>query len=368
MKAARLMMTAGVFSGLILLPISASASLFTDLTARTASADTTAASPAGGASTTLNSQTMQLATAAIGPGELADGASSDSSDVVISDDVALTPSMGPVGSASDADQASASNGYISVYTVQSGDTIKSVAAMFGVTPATVMWANDLTEKSALKAGTTLTIPPVSGRIVTAKDGDTFASLSKKYDVPAGAIAYANDMSPDDTLAAGDTIVVPDDSLDSPAAKSTSKTSSSKPVAKPSTQKPSAGNYFIYPLPLAVSHWVQGLHANCGCAVDIGAPTGTPIYAVADGVVTKTTTSGYNAGWGLYVIIEHKLPNGTRAQTLSAHMSRVVATVGETVHAGDVIGYVGTTGLTTGPHLHIEVTGVANPFVDPKYGR
>ena len=146
---------------------------------------------------------------------------------------------------------------------------------------------------------------------------------------------------------------------------------SKPAsgkAAPSTQKPSAGNYFIYPLPLAVSHWVQGLHANCGCAVDIGAPKGTPIYAVADGVVTKTTTSGYNEGWGLYVVIQHKLPDGVHAQTLSAHMSRVVATVGETVHAGDVIGYVGTTGLTTGPHLHLEVTGVTNPFVNPKYGR
>ena len=136
---------------------------------------------------------MSLAMAAIGPSALSSVQAADPSDVVISDDAALTPSMGPVGNVSDAaDQASASNGYISTYTVRAGDTIKSVADMFDVTPATVMWANDLTAGSALKAGMTLTIPPVSGRLITAKDGDTFASLSKKYGVPAGSIAYAND--------------------------------------------------------------------------------------------------------------------------------------------------------------------------------
>lgn len=103
-------------------------------------------------------------------------------------------------------------------------------------------------------------------------------------------------------------------------------------------------------------------------MDLAAPSGTPIYAVADGVVATTKTSGYNTGWGSYVIINHTLPNGRRAQTLSAHMSRVAVTPGQKVSAGDVIGYVGTTGNVTGPHLHIEVTGVSNPFTDPKYGR
>ena len=276
--------------------------------------------------------------------------------------------MGPVGNPSDAAGASDAGGYITYYTVNAGDTIQSVAAMFDVTPATIMWANDLTAKSTLKAGEKLTIPPTSGRIVTVKAGDTLASLSKKYGVPAGAIAYANDMAPDDTLAAGDTIVVPDDSLDSPTTTKPATKPASGTSAPRSNQKPSAGNYFIYPLPVAVSHWVQGLHANCGCAIDIGAPSGTPIYAVADGTVTQVVTGGYNHGWGIDVVIEHTLPNGLHARTLSAHMSREVAKVGQTVHAGDVIGYVGTTGLTTGPHLHIEVIGVANPFADPKYGR
>ena len=360
---ARQMVAAGLFLGLTLLPASASASVFSLFTP-TAQADT---STSTGAADADNSQTMSLGAASIGPSALSSDAAASTPDDVVISDAALTPTMGPTGNVTAANQTPDAGGYITTYTVRAGDTIASVADMFNVTPATVMWANDLTAKTPLKAGTDLTIPPVSGRIITIQKGDTLTSLSKKYGVPAGDIAYANDISTDQVFMPGDILVSPDDTLDAPAAKPTAQTSAGK-VAPASTQKPSAGNYFIYPLPLAVSHWVQGLHANCGCAVDIGAPTGTPIYAVADGTVTKVTTSGYNEGWGLYVVIKHTLPNGLTATTLSAHMSRVVATVGETVHAGDVIGYVGTTGLTTGPHLHIEVTGVANPFNNPKYGR
>ena len=101
---------------------------------------------------------------------------------------------------------------------------------------------------------------------------------------------------------------------------------------------------------------QGLHD--GNAVDIGAKTGTPIYAAAGGTVIYVSANGsYNHGWGNDVIINHG--NGT--QTVYAHMSRVAAVVGQTVGAGDVIGYVGNTGRSTGPHLHFEVRGARNPF-------
>lgn len=349
-----------VFSFLIL-PATASASIFTALSARTAQADTS------GLNTDGNSQTMSLASAAIGPGAIS-GQTSPASSIIISD-AALSPAIGPVGNAEEADQFSNTGGYITVYTVRSGDSIKSVADMFDVTPATIMWANDLTTKSMLKVGMILTIPPIDGLVITVKKGDTFASLAKKYGVEAGAIAFANDMSTEEKLEVEAIIIVPDAELPAPTGKATtSKTTSAKTAAAQSTQKPSAGNYFIYPLPAGVSRFAQKLHGNCGCGIDLSAPLGTPIYAVADGVVAKTTTSGYNTGWGSYVIINHTLPNGRHAQTLSAHMQRVVAQAGQTVKAGDVIGYVGTTGRVTGPHLHIEVTGVSNPFADPKYGR
>ena len=82
-------------------------------------------------------------------------------------------------------------------------------------------------------------------------------------------------------------------------------------------------------------------------VDLAAPTGTPIYATADGIVSKAERF---SSYGLYISIEH----GARLQTRFAHMSKLAVSAGERVRKGDVIGYVGSTGRSTGPHLHYEV--------------
>jgi murein DD-endopeptidase MepM/ murein hydrolase activator NlpD len=100
---------------------------------------------------------------------------------------------------------------------------------------------------------------------------------------------------------------------------------------------------------------QGLHG--WNAVDIGAARGTPLHAAADGTVIVARIGGYNGGYGNYVVITHG--NGT--QTLYGHMKNVIVSSGQTVSAGQVIGYEGSTGNSTGPHLHFEVRGAANPF-------
>ena len=89
----------------------------------------------------------------------------------------------------------------------------------------------------------------------------------------------------------------------------------------------------------------GRRAHSG--VDLAAPVGTPIHATADGVVSKASWFG---GYGLFISIEH----GGELQTRYGHMSRLNVAEGQKVHKGDVIGYVGTTGRSTGPHLHYEV--------------
>ncbi|KTR84759.1 membrane protein [Novosphingobium barchaimii] len=99
----------------------------------------------------------------------------------------------------------------------------------------------------------------------------------------------------------------------------------------------------------------GMRAHKG--VDLSAPVGTPIYATADGVVGKASWFG---GYGLYVQLEH----GNDLETRYGHMSRLAVAEGQHIHKGDVLGYVGTTGRSTGPHLHYEVrvNGVAvNPI-------
>lgn len=98
----------------------------------------------------------------------------------------------------------------------------------------------------------------------------------------------------------------------------------------------------------------GRRAHTG--IDLAAPTGTPIYATADGIVSKAERF---SSYGLYVSIEH----GAQLQTRFAHMSRIAVANGERVKKGDIIGYVGSTGRSTGPHLHYEVR-VAGEAVNP----
>jgi murein DD-endopeptidase MepM/ murein hydrolase activator NlpD len=92
-------------------------------------------------------------------------------------------------------------------------------------------------------------------------------------------------------------------------------------------------------------------------VDLAAPIGTPIMASAEGDVIISKNYGWNGGYGEYVVISH--PNGT--QTLYAHMSSNLAYQGMHVYKGQVIGFVGSTGKSTGSHLHFEVRGAKNPF-------
>lgn len=98
----------------------------------------------------------------------------------------------------------------------------------------------------------------------------------------------------------------------------------------------------------------GMRAHKG--IDLAAPVGTPIYATADGMIARAE---WYSSYGLFVQIEH----GAQLETRYAHMSRLAVAAGEQVRKGDVIGYVGSTGRSTGPHLHYEVR-VAGAAVNP----
>ena len=91
-------------------------------------------------------------------------------------------------------------------------------------------------------------------------------------------------------------------------------------------------------------------------VDLAQPTGTPVYATADGVISKAE---WFSSYGLFISVEH----GGNIQTRYGHLSRLNVAAGQTVHKGDLIGYVGSTGRSTGPHLHYEVR-IAGVAVNP----
>ncbi|MFA7310107.1 MAG: M23 family metallopeptidase, partial [Candidatus Paceibacterota bacterium] len=112
----------------------------------------------------------------------------------------------------------------------------------------------------------------------------------------------------------------------------------------------------YMAPLSRYTETQGIHGYNG--VDLAAPVGTPIMASANGDVIIAKAGGYNGGYGSYVVISH----GNGSQTLYAHMSKVSTYDGAHVVQGQVIGYVGSTGKSTGAHVHFEIrNGIRNPF-------
>ncbi len=269
-----------------------------------------------------------------------------------SDNSALISQNGPDGTTADVAGTTQSD-RISVYVVRSGDTLSEIAAMFGVSTNTVLWSNNLKSARDVHPGDMLIILPVSGVERTVVKGDTLKSLAKKYGANADEIATFNGLDSSVPLEAGSTLIIPGGEL---SVQSSPASGPRRVIREPLHDASGVvlNGYFSNPLPGAPV--TQGLHG--WNAVDIGAARGTPIHAAADGtVIIARNNGGWNGGYGNYVVITHD--NGT--QTLYAHMIRSIVSPGQSVSAGQVIGYVGMTGLTTGPHLHFEVRGAANPF-------
>lgn len=266
-------------------------------------------------------------------------------DIIIVDDSALLPEEGPSGTIADIEKPK--NGTISTYVVRSGDTLSGIAQLFGVSPNTILWANDIPRGSKLKIGQILTILPVTGVKYTVKKGDTLASVAKKFGGDATEIANFNGL--EGALAIGEEIIIPDGEV--VVAVSTPKSSS---APRSSGTQATAVGYYLRPLVGGVR--TQGIHGYNG--IDLAAPVGTPILASAAGEVIVAKEGGWNGGYGSYVVIQHD--NGS--QTLYSHESSVIVSVGQSVVQGQVIGYVGASGKATGPHVHFEIrNGVRNPF-------
>ncbi len=267
-------------------------------------------------------------------------------DITIVDGNALLPEVGPSGTLADIEDRPASS-EISVYVVRKGDTLSEIALMFGVSVNTIVWANDI-QRGIIHEGQTLVILPVTGVKHTVAKGETLASIAKKYKTDASEVAQFNDLDASASLAVGDVLIVPNVELSVPA------------PSKPKTTSPLRGTsgtdlsgFFIWPVDGGAK--TQGLHGYNG--IDIGAPRGTNVFAGAAGTVIIARTSGWNGGYGSYIVVTHD--NGV--QTLYGHLSGVIVAAGQRVVQGQVVDYVGSTGRSTGNHLHFEVRGAKNPF-------
>jgi LysM repeat protein len=234
---------------------------------------------------------------------------------------------------------------ISIYVVREGDTLSQIAEMFNVTVNTIKWNNDI-KSNTVRPGDTLVILPISGVRHTVKKGDTVASIAKLYHGDATEISVYNDLN-GGTLAVGTVVIIPDGEI------THSPTSGSGIIGSVASGLKEYVGYYLRPV--AGGKKTQGIHGYNG--IDIAAVAGTPIMAAAQGDVIIARSSGWNGGYGSYVVIKH--PNGT--QTLYAHLATTNVSTGDTVNQGDIIGGMGRTGKSTGVHLHFEIRGAKNPF-------
>ncbi|MBZ9572916.1 M23 family metallopeptidase [Patescibacteria group bacterium] len=229
------------------------------------------------------------------------------------------------------------------YIIESGDTLSGIASQFGISLETLLWANDLSLNSIISPGQKLIILPVSGVLHIIRERDTLSEIAQIYQAKVDEIVDFNELSNQDDIFVGDLLIIPGGEM---------------PRVIPTyTQVPLSQNPFICPIPLPC-RITQGLHWFN--AIDFGnGKCGEPVFAAAGGTVQRT---GYGNVSGYYVRILH--PNGV--VTFYGHLSKITVTPGQKVFQGQIIGYVGYSGVTSprgpaGCHLHFDVRFARNPF-------
>jgi len=225
----------------------------------------------------------------------------------------------------------------SSYTIKTGDTISSISKKFGLNNiSTLISSNSIENVRKLYVGKTLKIPSIDGILYTVKTGDSLSYISTHYGVKLEAILDVNNLN-ESSLFVGEKLFIPGVTLDS------------------NSLKKALGELFA--LPLMTSFRITspfGYRADpftgtrsFHTGIDMAAPFGTAIRAAMSGTVVAAS---YSSVFGNYVIVRHI--NGY--QTLYAHMSATSVKVGQEVSQGQRLGALGSTGYSTGPHLHFTV--------------
>lgn len=239
---------------------------------------------------------------------------------------------------------------IVTYEIEEGDSMESIAQDFGVSVETLLGVNSLSQKTKLKPGDKLIILPVDGARHMVKPGETLSSIAKTYKAEEDRIIAFNNLPANALIKAGDVLIIPGAQFHVPISPKHAPA-----ISIPASQLPNLTGY--YGLPTAGGKITQGLHPYN--AVDVGgrAWCNTPLYASAAGTVIVADDKGWNGGYGKYIKIAHD--NGTI--TLYAHASQLLISQNQFVNKGQIIALMGSTGNSTGCHVHFEVRGARNPL-------
>ncbi|MFZ6015481.1 MAG: peptidoglycan DD-metalloendopeptidase family protein [Patescibacteria group bacterium] len=255
---------------------------------------------------------------------------------------------------------------VETYVVKQGDTLGTIARDFGIDVGTILWANNLSERQYIRPGDSLKILPVSGVLVAVKKGDSLLSIANKYGGEVDEIVRANQL-PDEMVQVGKELIIPGgepprieqeriiavsrsrtsrETLNEPGVGSYQAPAENLSVSKPADKVEAAPTAkLLWP---TSGHVITQYYGWRHTGLDIDGDYTSPLYASEDGVVT---ISGWNSGgYGLQVLIDHE--NGM--QTRYAHASKLFVKAGDRVKRGQVIAMMGSTGRSTGSHIHYEV--------------
>jgi len=240
------------------------------------------------------------------------------------------------------------------YVVESGDTISTIAQKFGIGVNSILWENNLNAYSVIRPGDSLSILPISGVTYKVARGESLKSIAAKYDVSEEEILAYNDIGSNGQLQIGQKLMIPGGKKDSYAEnkpktysglsliKDLIKPSSNTP--KPTDSAPRVGNKMNWP---TVGYRITQYFSWRHFGIDVANKIGTPLYAADAGVVE---VAGWGNGYGNQILINH----GGGKKTRYAHLSKFSVKKGDHVNKGQVVGLMGSTGWSTGSHIHFEV--------------
>lgn len=251
--------------------------------------------------------------------------------------------------------------YPVIYVVQTGDNITSIAERLELQPSTLIWANDNSTSNPefVTVGQELLIPAMDGVLHVVKEGDTLNKLAESYHVDAALIAWfpGNKLKESDIeaeLESGERIMVPGGlkpATPTPppprvpaAAAAPAQAAAPAAAAAPAQPQRRYTTYFGWPTGGQITQVYSRYHGG----IDIAAPMYTPILAAQSGQVTFRGWD--NTGYGYSILLDHR--NGW--YTRYAHLSGIYPDLGQWVERGQVIALMGSTGRSTGPHLHFEI--------------
>jgi murein DD-endopeptidase MepM/ murein hydrolase activator NlpD len=239
------------------------------------------------------------------------------------------------------------------YTVKIGDNVSKISHKFGLRVATVLWANELSAKDQLQPGDRMTIPPVDGVYYKVQTNDTLGEIAKVHSVDIARITAYNPIQ-NSVVKVGQNLFIPGAQkvfveAKPVIARPTYTATTGRPGSNTTTSISSIGVNLIRPTRGVLT---QGYHSG-HFGIDIANSRNTPIYASAGGVVKIARATGWNYGYGSYLVIDH----GNDVETLYAHNESLKVGVGDTVKTGQLISLMGNSGRVFGPtgiHLHYEL--------------